>query len=514
MRVDPDKLSEARVDLAVVGGGATGAFIAWAATLRGLSVALLEKDDFCGATSFANSRLIHGGLRYLRQGQISVVRESLAERHYWLSAAPHLVRRLGFLMLPKNRWQRYVYRAGLYLYEWLDRQSDLPAPRMLPFDEVVKIMPFSRKRRGGAVLYYDAQMIYPERLVIAALQGASERGARVANYVRASRIERSSDGLLVHFRDLLTNGTGRVTARTVVNATGPWADLLPTPERKPAFEIRRSAGIHLVTPQLTSDFAVVSAIRGRHVFVLPWENHSLVGTTDEPFSGDPDEYRVSERSVERLLSDVNAALPGLNLVHSDVLHVYGGLRPLVGTGGPGDTYRASRRAEIVAHETPGLYSVIGGKWTTSRALAERFLDYVCEQPGRSAETALPGGDPRETARSLGAKHPELSPGLLASLVTRYGSRAEAVLAHCPDDEPELATPRPTLPGEARHAVLEEAACHLSDVVFRRTGCGYFGAISETDLWSLAATMGRLLRWTVTQTEREVETVLGLLGRQP
>ncbi|MDX1569821.1 MAG: glycerol-3-phosphate dehydrogenase/oxidase [Xanthomonadales bacterium] len=505
MRASFDALDRRSFDLAIVGGGATGAFVAWDASLRGLSVALLEKEDFCSATSFANSRLIHGGLRYLRQGQFGVVRASLAERRYWLSAAPHLVRPLPFLIPVANLRRRLTYRFGLTLYGWLGGRSDLPPDRALDPAEIQRNRPLLAPLAGaGALLYHDAQMAYPERLVLAALQGAVERGAQVMNYCRAEAISRSGKtGYALEFLDRDSGRNGHLLADKVINATGPWADQLELPGRKLGLKLVRSSGIHLVTRALAGPEALAIEHAGRHFFVIPWEGHSLIGTTDLPFDGDPDDYRVESSSVDTLLDRVNDALPGISLSRADVLYAYGGMRPLLEHADGGGTYRASRRSEILEHDR-GLFSAVGGKWTTSRRLAEKAVDRCCNVRGTSRHVPLPGADP--LPGSVPEALPHLPAGTAAHLLKLYGNRARLLVNA--DESPELLKAcRPLIRAQARYAAQYEGARHLSDVLFRRTGVGYFDRVPDSTLQALAEAMGPVLGWSRETIDAEIAHIV-------
>lgn len=521
-------------DLIVVGGGVTGACIARDAALRGLSVVLLEKHDFSHATSAASSKLIHGGLRYLKNLEVGLIRESLRERRVWLRIAPHLVYPLPVL-LPSYRSDKdrlMVLRAGLTIYDllafdrgWLaDPDQRVPGHRKLgPAATLALQHDLPSGGLAGSLLYYDCQMFSPERLALECLLSASAAGARLYNYCRVDGLLRDDNKVVgVRARDLQSGEEAELRGRVVVNAAGPWADLLLAElEGGSAQKLLRSKGIHVITRPLTTGHALAIAGKGGHFFVLPWRGRSLIGTTDAAYHGAPDEFRVTEADIAGLLATVNAHLPAARLTREDVQHFYGGLRPLVDDGG--STYDASRRSEVCDHAAlggpQGLISAIGGKWTTSRHLAEQVLTLAGEKLGRplaactTATTPLPGGaigNFRAHVAAVQRRYPRQDPALLEHLVRNYGARAPELLVYLEAD-PQLARPLaeglPELGAQVIHAVRAERAVHLEDVVFRRTGLGTLGPPGEGALIGAARLMGRELGWDRAERMRQVERVL-------
>lgn len=534
------RLSQRTYDLVILGGGVTGACVARDAALRGLRVALVEKRDFGGATSGASSKLIHGGLRYLKHLEFGLVRESLRERRLWSLHAPHLVYPLAMMMpVYKDAVEltRLKLRAALNLYDLLafdrnalpDRDQHLPRHRMLSPAEVLTIQPgLHDEGLVGGGLFYDCQMFSPERLELECLLSAHAAGAAIVNYAQAVGFVREGArvvGVSVEGRLPGEHGTHELRAPVVVNATGPWADLLlGTLGQQQATHLLRSKGIHVITRRLVGEVALMMPAGTGHFFLLPWRGHTLIGTTDEAYEGDPDAFRVTEGDIAGLLETVNTYYPAAALRREDVLHSYGGLRPLVDDeGGAKRSYDASRRSEVCDHAKTdgleGLVSAIGGKWTTSRALAEKVVDLCLRKLGRAAGpcltrvTPLPGGAIGNYKRFVGelrARHPDTPGEIVENLARNYGARAGEVLALAGAD-PALAQPlRPGLPeiaAQVVHAARGEWAFELSDVVLRRTGLGQLGDPGLRALERAARLLGGERGWDRAEQIRQVDRVL-------
>jgi glycerol-3-phosphate dehydrogenase len=523
MRRALDRLSRETFDLLIIGGGATGCFTARDAALRGLKVALVEANDFASATSAHNSKLAHGGLRYLRNLEISLVRESLRERRNLQFMAPHLVRPLPFLVpLESNDIaNRLMLAAGLTLYDLLsydrnrldDPAQMMPGHRWLSQKEILAREPLLAGFHG-AFEYHDAQMYAPERIALECLVDADGHGAAIANHLEAEKLllqDKRVAGTQV--RDRLSGQSFEIQARLVLVAAGPWADLfLEHVTGRPAHHrLLRSKGIHLLLPQITNAALTMEA-GGGHFFVLPWRGHTLLGTTDTAFRGDPATVAVSETDIAGFLGLVNRYLPAAQLTREQIEFFYAGLRPLVDNGS-GQTYNVSRRSELVNHAKDdgidGLFSALGGKWTTSRQLAQTITDAVVQKlgvpakPCATATTVLPGG--RFERWDMLVKGFEKSwPGVsgIRHLAHMFGARLPDMLrdAKLSDLEP-LGESGDTL-AQIGFAVREEMALTLEDVVMRRTCLGQFGP--PQNLARVADIMGALLGWAESRRRREME----------
>ena len=550
MKRDLSALLDKEFDLLIIGGGITGACIARDATLRGLSVALLEKNDFASATTAASSKLIHGGLRYLQNFEISLVRESLRERRTWSVIAPHMVYPLTFLMptSAKKRIRGRIKMAiGLMAYDWLaydrnrieDPDKLLPAHKHLSRDEILALEPaLDASEFTGAMMFYDYQMYAPERLAIECIESAAERGAVAANYVEVTQFIKEGERVVgVRVQDHLTGaGALEVRGRVLVNAAGPWADVLMglLAGGHTARQLIRSKGIHIITRALTQQHAVAVPFDGGHFFILPWRGHSLIGTTDTVFKGDPDVFHVTEKDISDFLEVINKGFPSARLSRADVLHFYGGLRPIVDTGAENgdedegddeapDSYNASRASEVYDHEAndgiKGVITAIGGKWTTSRNLAELVVDLALKKlerpeiPCVTATTPTYGGEVGQLAPFMLEalqKYPQWPAEVIDNLARNYGTRLGDVLALA-DAEPALGEricdATPDIAAQVAYAVRQEMAASLDDVLFRRTGVGTLGSPGDAAIQKVADLMGAELEWDKKERAAQVRRSL-------
>ena len=531
MKRNLKRLADETFDLLVVGGGITGACVARDASLRGLKVALIERNDFANATSAHNSKLVHGGLRYLRNLELGLVRESLKERRIWQRIAPHLVHPLRFLVPLYNAGLRgrATLSAGLTLYDllsydraWLeDPDQQLRGHCWLGARDALAQEPvLERPGFEGAFAYSDAQMYSPERLALECLIDADAHGAAVANYVEAkSFTARGGRAEGVSAIDKLNDLRFNIRASVTLVATGPWSDIfLASALGKPAsHRILRSKGIHLLVPSLTHGHAITMATEAGHFFVLPWRGHTLLGTTDTEFTGDPDSLSVSERDVEDFLAFINKHLPSAHLERDHVTHFYAGLRPLVDDGS-GDTYGASRRSELIDHGredgVDAVFSAIGGKWTTSRDLAQKIVDAIGAKLGRSlapcttATLRLPGAR-FERLREFIVQQKTLHRSAASThLIHMYGARLTRLFAET-QNRPDLLEPlgsHDDIAAQIVFAAREEMAMTLSDAILRRTGVGQFGPPPRPVLERASRLIGAELGWSEERRQNEIESL--------
>ena len=434
--------AEEQYDLLVVGGGINGAGIACDAAGRGLKVLLCEQDDLGHATSSASSKLIHGGLRYLEHYEFRLVREALAEREILLGKAPHLIQPLEFV-LPHSELARsaWLIRVGLFLYDHLSRHRRLPRSRAIDLRCNPEGLPLKARIDAGFT-YYDC-WVDDARLVVLNAVAAAEAGATILTRTRLVEARRSNDLWWAQLLDRRTGAVRQVAARCLVNATGPWVrevlDRVLGVARNRG--IRLVKGSHIVVPRLyQGDHAYILQHSDRRVvFVLPFERRfSLIGTTEINFSGDPDEIEIVPKETRYLCDVVNGYFTE-PVSPDDVLWSYAGVRPLFDDAA--EDLSAVTRDYVLdlnaPDRQPPLLSVLGGKITTYRRLAEQALDKLAQfLPAMgapwTAAAPLPGGDMaggdfERFLDELQGAHPNIEPGLLHGLARRYGTRATAVL---------------------------------------------------------------------------------------
>jgi glycerol-3-phosphate dehydrogenase len=494
-------IPEGTYDIAVVGGGINGAAIARDAVLRGKSVALFEKDDFASGTSSSSSKMIHGGIRYLEQLRFGLVYEALRERQRLLRLAPHLVRTRSFLLPVYEGARRgpLLIRLGLRIYDWLTWGRRLGKTRFLGPDELTDAVPGIRTDGllGGG-LYFDAVMD-DARLCLANVVGAREEAEAagisfVARNYSSVVSQTGTDPIQLEIEDSTCGRRQTVRAHRVVRAQGPWSD---------EELLVRSKGVHLVVPRLPGDHGLLleHSQDGRVFFVIPWKGLTVIGTTETPHSGSMDRIQVEEDDVAYLLSEVRRALPGRALDRRDILGAFAGVRPLARDtsllsrwrgGGAG----AASRKHRVVDDGAGTLTVVGGKFTTYRAVAEDVVDRLFPRTRcKTRERPLPGGEGGswESCRdSLDPATLELhGDGLLRALWDRHGSRLDRVLRLI-DEDPALAEPLPdagdVLRAEVALAARDEFVIHAEDFLDRRTSLRY----STGDPRELHDTVARVL----------------------
>jgi glycerol-3-phosphate dehydrogenase len=489
MKRTPEALTEGPFDLLVVGGGITGAGVALDAVTRGLRVGLVEKGDFASGTSSASSKLVHGGLRYLEHGNLGLVYEALHERTRLLRNAPHLVRPLHFV-LPFRAGDRvppWKWRVALRLYDILAGSGNLRISRGVPAGRLLGKCPGLRSGdlRGGA-FFADAQMD-DARLVIAVLRSAWLRGARVVNYVEVIDFERMGGVIRgVQATDRLTGRELRIEARQIVNATGPWADVVRRLAGESEPLLAPSSGVHLVAPGrgCSTGFLLLHPRDGRVFFVLPWLGKTLIGTTDTDWSGCPDGVSVTDAEIEYLLEGYNHHFDP-PLARAELLGEFVGVRPLIRTW-PGTPSARSREFEVVA-EPNGLLTVAGGKYTTYRYMAERIVDTVMRRLGLSGRCrtrtlpleGTPAGSWAEFATGAEEELKRwygLEEGSARHLVGRYGTQARTVAGYVLRDSSlaeRVVEGEPDLRAELAYQRDYEMACTPEDALLRRTRLGLF-----------------------------------------
>jgi glycerol-3-phosphate dehydrogenase len=530
-----------RFEVVVIGGGITGAGVALDAASRGYSVALVERDDYAVGTSGRSSKMVHGGLRYLQNFDLGLVREALLERQLLVQLAPHLVYPMPFLIptLGEERRDRR-YRVGLNMYDVMattrvgrgrrERAArrevdDYWAPdrhRQISGEEVSELIPALAPRQPtSAYLFYDCQTD-DVRLVLTILGEAERFGAVCANGAAATEVlEEEGRASGVACVDTETGERFEVAADNVINATGVWADRIRPEEIEAEEDVPRispSRGTHITLSldrlSLEEAACIVPAGQERTIFVLPWYGRALIGTTDNDYDGDIDHPQPSAEDITYLLDAVNSYF-GVELDAGDLTGAYAGVRPLISTGDPKKSVDISRKAEL--YETSsGMLTITGGKLTTWRRMARLVVDRLVEReervaPCRTAEIPLGMAARAEDLRiPEGIDEAELPPGALEQLAFRYGHAARAVLelaAARPELVRAITPDRPDLLAEAVVAARSEQARSVADVLLRRTRLGILAAPALRDpdtVLPVAQAIGSELGWSGRRAKQEAK----------
>jgi glycerol-3-phosphate dehydrogenase len=547
MKRDIGAMAGRAYDLAVVGGGIYGVCAAWEAARRGLSVCLLERHDFGGATSSQSLKVIHGGLRYLQHAHLPRFFEAVSERRGFLELAPHLVQPMPFVMPTYGHAlrSREVMALGLLVNDLLGMGRSprgnpgkrIPRGRTLGRGALLELLPgLADTGTTGGALWYDCQTFSTERLLLAFLGAATEAGAQVANQAEVVELLGPRERVEgVRVRDAETGAVHELRARVVLNAAGPWVDsLLATLAAKPAAtRFHLSKALNLVTRPLlrgpgvglegAGEFRDRDALldKGKRLFfVVPWHDLSLVGTRHLPWRGDPDEFRITPADVRLFVGEVNAAYPPFALRPDDVIGVYGGMLPQSAESLGAREVELEKKSRIIDHAreegVEGLVTLVGVKWTAARAVAARGVRLACRKLGRApappptSRLRLPGSDFEchdawlEGARA--SRPPFLDPASSEHLLRSFGTRVTEILALV-GERAELAAPlqegSPVLRAEVVHAVRCEMALHLDDVLLRRTELSLARPLEDDAVERAARLMAAELGWDGPRLEREL-----------
>lgn len=509
------RLADETFDVLVIGGGITGAAIARDVAMRGFRTALVERGDFAVGTSSRSTRLVHGGIRYLEYGEFRLVFDACTERRILRRIAPRLVRPLAFLypLYAGQRPPAWKLRLGLTLYDALSLFRNVQNHRWLSPEEAARREPLIGGRGLiGAGRYYDAQ-VDDARLTLTMARAAHIHGAVVVNYAPVIGLMKA--GGRVVGAQVVDGRTGQeieVRARVVVNATGIWADHIRAMDEPTARPILRpTKGIHLLIPldRLPTHHAVLftSPRDGRHMFVIPWKDFALIGTTDTDYQGGLDTPAADSGDAEYLLEAVNHLFPGACITAAEIVSTFAGLRPLVAA--PGHPSAVSR-THVIVESPSGLVTITGGKLTTARRMAEELTDRVQQrlaQMGVPARSGCRTQEPLEGAQIEPVEIEVSDERAARHLVETYGGDARWILGYG-EENPALGEPvvpgLPYLLAEALYAVQHEMALTLGDVLIRRThviydardgGLGRARAVAEV----IAPRLG----WDAAEIERQL-----------
>ncbi|MBA2703738.1 MAG: glycerol-3-phosphate dehydrogenase/oxidase [Blastocatellia bacterium] len=556
----PSEIFNDQFDVIVIGAGINGAGIARDAAMRGLKVLLLDKGDIGSGTSSWSTRLIHGGLRYLEYGELGLVRESLRERECLMKIAPHLVRPLRILVPMYKHGQRGVWkiRAGMIAYDVLSLGKSLPHHRMLTVSETLQQAPgLNRKDLLGAAVYFDAQVEYAERLVLENALSAVEHGATVITYARVDKFQiqdgkvcgveftrlqsppsnvqrlnsgvqdemsRGEEGGLAPALTPTPQGSSPIiregsdvehhsaSAPIVINAAGPWIDqVLGANGQDSSRRIGGTKGSHLIVAPFggapENTIYVEAETDRRPFFIIPWNGNYLIGTTDIRYDADPDHVRIEAEEIEYLLRETNRVIPNAQLTRAQILYTYSGVRPLPFVTEKDEQSITRKHFIRASQHLDNLFSIVGGKLTTYRSLAEETVDLIFKRLGRSKpacttiQAALPGAVARRRAAGL-CELPEATSHRLARI---YGTRSSEV-AQLISDDPSLNKvfdqETGAIAAEVVFAFKHELAQTLSDCLLRRTMVGLNSTCGLKAVDAAASIAQKHLGWSASRVAQE------------
>ncbi len=464
-----EQLSARPLDVLVVGGGIVGAGIARDAAMRGLRVGLVEQHDLAFGTSSRSSRLLHGGIRYLAQGRVGMVREASREKSVLHRIAPHLAEPLAFVFPTYRRspWPLWKLAPGVKLYDLLCGGENLGASRCFGRRELLDHVPgIASGNLTGGVRYFDA-LTNDARLVLDTLRSAARHGAMISNYTRLEEASPGADGWRCELRDVRADHGLSLMARSVVNAGGPWAEKLAHSR----VQLRLTKGVHLVIDRqrLPVPEAVVMTQGRRILFAIPWGRRVILGTTDTDYDRPPEQVCTEPDDIQYILEVINGAFPSAGLSASDVRSTWAGLRPLLASrrGGPSDISRAHR----IDMPEPGWLDVAGGKLTTYRLIAQQAVDRLLGHLDRKASACRTAEEPL-----LPAEDPAGISGILPPPVSRK---------------------------LVEHFCRNEWAEHLDDVMLRRTGWHFYLDNADQVATEVVAWMAPILDWDPDREESEL-----------
>jgi glycerol-3-phosphate dehydrogenase len=529
----PSEIESTTFDVIVVGAGINGAGIARDAAMRGLRVLLLDKGDLSHGTTSWSTRLIHGGLRYLEYAEVGLVRESLREREILLRIAPHLVKPLPLLIPIYKSGQRspLIIRAGMIAYDLLSFNKSLERHRMLSREETLRHAPgLESEGLLGAALYYDAQVEYAERLVLENALAAKLCGTMVLTYARVDKLiieDRAVRGVLL--TDLLEGVAYEARAGITINVSGPWVDEVLSARGSPSRRmIGGTRGSHLIVDRFPgappAALYVEAEADRRPFFIVPWNGVYLIGTTDLPFDGDLDVLEAAPAEIDYLIRETNRVIPEARLARDKILYTYTGVRPLPFQSGRVDA-GITRRHFIHDHakELEGLLSIVGGKLTTYRSLAEQTVNLVFKKLGkgspacRTAHVHLPGARVEDFTRFAEEFKAASSLPVAVSerLLRIYGARANEIIELTARDDALKETFSPltgAIAAEILFSFQSEMAHTLSDCLLRRTMVGLDAAAGLDAVDAAARVAMNYLDWDETRSRREIEDYKNYLQR--
>ncbi len=541
MKRDIQKLVNNKYDVLVLGAGIHGASIASSCAQSGLRTALIEKKDFGHATSANSLKIIHGGLRYLQHLNIKRMRDSIASRKLMMKQAPHCVRPLSCLIPNhgKGLHSNFLMRIALSANDLVgyDRNADIPDSHKLERGKVIcrsklqKLFPtIVKAQTTGASIWHDVLAVNSERLTFSFVEEAEKQGAVVANYLEVMQIlSPSKENKSIRVRDSLTGDLFSIRTKSVVNACGPWGELLPgVPSASAPTSWAKAVNIVVKRelfpgyavgltgePQFSDDDSVLKK-KGRFFFFVPWRGYTMIGTTYKPYRFSPDNVRADAADVDEMIALVMEIYPEAQLTRDDVSFAHAGLVPMVkAISGDESEVQLTKESLIIDHglgkdKTTGVYTIKGVKYTTAPKVASELTDKICsllQCTEKSAKTNKSGScHTPQTNLEAG-----LIPVAFSYLEQRYGTSAVQVLPYVEKSDRLLSEVPLFRAGEVIYMVEEEMACTLSDIVFRRCGLATAECPPVAVLNEIAVVMGKLLHWNADQQDTEVKKVLAFFA---
>ncbi len=536
-----ERLAHQTYDLLVIGGGIHGAVAAWDASLRGLSVALVERGDFGSATSQNSLKIIHGGLRYLQDGNLSRIRTMARERTTWMRIAPHLVHPLTCLTPTRSKLSRSRLALGVALTandilsfdrnHQADLEKRLPNGKLVSQIELTDFLPgYDIRTSTGAAVWHDAQIHNSERLLLEIVISAVNAGTEVSNYVEAIGLLRLGNQITgAQVRDVQSGEMFEIQSRMVLNCAGAWVDdLLENVSVQSSYAT--SVAMNVIVDKVWSDIAAglpSQPMDGRLpqiLFFVPWRDKTMIGTWHIPWTATPDQFKLTEEIVKNFLNEINSAHPALGLTLENILHVTWGFLPVNKEDAKREQVKLTRDGVLIDHQRKdnlqGLISVLGVKYTTARVVAEKAIDLVVDKLGstsKKCEThSIPvnGGEIDDFNSFIQQAKKEYSDALdeetIEHLVFTYGSNYKNIVGYT-KEQPELAEPIDpnfyVTKAEVVHSIRHEMALTLVDVIQRRTEIGSAGLPSISTLQKCAEIMSGELGWSIEKQSQEIDAAI-------
>lgn len=541
MKRNLEKLANQTFDVLVIGGGIHGAVAAWDAALRGLSVAMIERGDFGSATSQNSLKIIHGGLRYLQDGNLSRIRTMARERTAWMKIAPHLVHPLTFLTPTRQKLSRSRLALSFALTandllsfdrnHLSDSEKNLPNGKLISQKELADLLPgYDVSTSTGAAVWHDAQIFNSERLLLEFILSVVEEGAEVANYVEATGfIQKRNRVTGVQARDVQSGQVIEIQSKVVINCAGAWIDNV-LEKVSIRSEYAFSVAMNMIVDKVWSGVAAGLPSQPKAgrlpqiLFFVPWRDKTIVGTWHIPWNAAPDQFSMTEEILQNFIDEVNSAHPTLCLTLDDVQHVTWGFLPVNKKDAGKEQVKLTRDGVVIDHQKKaslqGLISVLGVKYTTARIVAEQAIDLAVSKLDRKTKscqtrhTPVNGGQIKDFNAFLRQARVEtadvLDAEVIEHLVYTYGSEYRELVQYI-KEQPGLAEQidlnSPVLKVEIVHALRHEMALTLADVIQRRTELGSTGLPSIAVLQKCADIMGNELSWSLERQMQEIDSVI-------